>query len=308
MERNLLLLLLWMVQITLVSAQQQITHTQYMFNGLTINPAYAGTDKYLNVTVQARQQWSGFKGSPTSQTLSLHTSMKNHKRIGLGMLLGREGMGVSTLYRVFLMYAYKVKVIRKNTLSLGLQAGITSYREELKDLIFPAGSSDPDFSQNTSYTLPNFGSGAYYYGKKFYIGIAVPFLAQNLINRKSLLYLNESRHYYLTGGCLFDISEAVKLKPNFLLRAVTGAPVNLDLNINLLIQKTVWIGCSYRMKNSVSALFEVQLTPRIRMGISYDIPISEIGKVDYLAGSPEVMLNYRAVKMLPNTVISPRFF
>lgn len=305
--RRVIFFMMYLGGIIVAEAQQQVTYTQYMFNNLFINPAYAGTDKYLNITAQQRKQWSGFKGSPGSQVFSLHTPLKNHKKIGLGVLLERQTMGVTELYRGYAMYAYRLK-FRKATLSMGLQAGVTTYREELTDLVQAPGTNDPNFGDDITYTTPNFGAGVYYYNKNFYVGLSIPSLAQNLLGRGRDILLTESRHYFLTGGLLVDINESIKLKPNFLLRAVKGAPVNLDMNLNFLIKNTVWIGCSYRWENSVSAMLEVQLTPKIRMGLSYDVPVSAINQSDFHSGSPEGMLNYRAVKMLPHTVISPRYF
>jgi type IX secretion system PorP/SprF family membrane protein len=288
-------------------AQQRIVYTQYMFNALTINPAYAGTDKYPNITAQARQQWIGVKGTPESQMISGHLPMPN-KKVGLGILLEREGLGVSQIFNGYVMYSYKIKVSRDNVFSMGLQAGVTTYREDLTDLTLPSGSNDPNFANDVTYMQPNFGAGFYFYGKRFYAGLSVPAVAQNTIQSADPAMLKEARHYFLMGGYLMDLGPSLKLKPNFLLKAVTGAPLNLDINLNLLIQKVVWVGCSYRLKNAVNPLVEVQVNPKLRIGFSYDIPLSNLAKTHYASGSPEVMINYRFVKMLPNTVISPRYF
>lgn len=287
--------------------QQRVAYTQYMFNALAINPAYAGSDKYLNVTAQGRQQWIAFKGAPNSQMISAHMPLEN-KKVGVGMLLERQTEGVTDIYNAYAMYAYKIKLKRKKTLSLGLQAGITTYRERLTDLTLPAGSADPTFSANTSYTLPNFGVGVYYAGPDFYVGLSVPTVAQNTIKRNDPATLKEARHYFLMAGYIFDLNPSLKLKPNFLIKSVDGAPVNVDMNLNLLIDKIVWVGCSYRIGNAVNPLIELQVNPKFRVGFSYDIPISNLTKSHFSSGSPEIMINYRFVKVRPNTVVSPRYF
>jgi type IX secretion system PorP/SprF family membrane protein len=287
-------------------AQQTVMYTQYMFNGLVINPAYAGSDKYLNVTLQARQQWMGFKGAPTSQMFSAHNCSANKKN-GIGILVERETMGVSETFNGYLMYAYKI-TFKKSVLSLGLQAGVSNYQQQLTELNTPQGSNDPSFANNVSYTLPNFGAGLYYNSKHFYFGLAVPYLLQNTFDSSNpVLSARQSRNYFLTSGFVFDMGSSLKLKPNFLVRYVSGAPVNVDLNLNLLIKEVLWIGCSYRVKNSINPLIEMLITPKLRIGFTYDIPISAMAGA--YSGSPEAMINYRFIKKKKTTrVLSPRYF
>jgi type IX secretion system PorP/SprF family membrane protein len=287
-------------------AQQTIMYTQYMFNGLVLNPAYAGSDKYLNATLQARQQWIGFKGAPTSQMFSAHSCSENKKN-GIGLLVERETMGVNQTFNGYIMYAYKIN-FKRSTLSFGLQAGVSNYQQRLTELNVPQGSNDPSFSSNVSYTLPNFGAGVYYSSKHFYLGIAVPYLLQNTFDASNpVLSARQSRNYFLNSGFVFDLGSSFKLKPNFLIRYVSGAPVNVDLNLNLLIKDVLWIGCSYRVKNSINPLIEMLVTPKLRIGFTYDIPISAMGGI--YSGSPEAMINYRFIKKKnASRVLSPRYF
>jgi type IX secretion system PorP/SprF family membrane protein len=287
--------------------QQRMVYSQYMFNPLAINPAYAGTDKYLNATVQARQQWIGFHGAPGSQMVSIHAPVPA-KKVGLGLLMQRETGGVTDLYNVYAMYAYRIKLRDKHMLSLGLQAGVTTYREQLTDLTLPSGTADPNFSANTTYTQPNVGVGIYYYTPSFYAGLSVPTLLQNMLNRDNPLTLTEARHYFLMCGYIFDLSRSLKLKPNVIIKSVVGAPVNVDLNLNLLIDKVVWVGCSYRIGNSVTPIVEIQASAKLRIGFSYDVPLSSLTRSAIRSGSPEVMINYRLVKARPHVVVSPRYF
>lgn len=304
---QLVLCVILLMPATVSYGQQRIGYSQYMFNSLIINPAYAGTDKYPNVTVQGRKQWLGVDGSPNSQLISAHMPVEK-KRVGLGVVLEREGQGVTDIYNAYVSYAYRIKVGRKNKLSMGIQAGITTYRERLTDLTLPPGVNDPNFASSVTYTLPNFGVGLYYYSTRFYAGISVPSIAQNTIPSDDPLMLKEARHYFLMGGVLLNLNRSLKLKPNFLLKAVEGAPLNLDLNMNLLINNVLWVGCSYKINNSISPIVEVQLDNRLRVGLSYEVPITNIRKSGLGTGSPEIMLSYRFVKVLRNALISPRYF
>jgi type IX secretion system PorP/SprF family membrane protein len=289
-----------------IHAQQTVMYTQYMFNGLTINPAYAGSDKFLNLTLQGRQQWLGFTGAPTSQMISAHNLSQN-KRAGFGMMIERESMGVNETFNGYLMYAYKIN-FKKGTLSVGLQAGISSYKQQLTDLTIPQGVNDPSFANNASYTLPNFGAGVHYSTERFYVGLSVPYLLQNTFDKSNaVLSARQSRNYLLAGGYVFDLSPSLKLKPNFLIKYVNGAPVNIDINANLLIKEVLWIGCSYRMKNSINPIIELVVTPKLRFGFAYDIPIAKMAGV--YSGSPEVMINYRFIKKKKvSRIFSPRYF
>jgi type IX secretion system PorP/SprF family membrane protein len=288
-------------------AQQRIGYSQYMFNSLVINPAYAGTDKYPNIAVQGRKQWIGVDGSPNSQMVSAHMPLPK-RNVGLGIVMEREGLGVTDIYNAYISYAYRIKVGKKSKLSMGIQVGVSTYQERLSDLTLPAGVDDPNFTSSVTYTMPNFGAGLYYYSSRFYAGISVPSIAQNVIPSENPLMANEARHYFLMSGVLIDLSRSLTLKPNFLLKAVSGAPLNLDLNLNLLIQKVLWVGCSYRINNSISPIVEAQLDPRLRVGFSYDVPLTDIRKSSLGTGSPEVLISYRFVKVQPNSLISPRYF
>ncbi len=287
-------------------SQQTVMYTQYMFNGLTLNPAYAGSDKYINATLQARQQWIGFNGSPTSQMFSGHGLLPN-KNMGVGILIERESMGVDETFNGYLMYAYKIK-LQHGTFSMGIQAGVSKYSQKLTELTVPQGVTDPSFASNGSYILPNVGAGIYYSTARFYVGLSVPYLLQNTFDKSDVvLKAKQARNYFLTAGHIFTLSPSLKLKPNFLVKYVDGAPVNVDINASLLIKEILWIGCSYRMKNSINPLIEMLFTQKLRVGLAYDIPTAKMAGV--YSGSPEVMINYRFIpKKKVTRVISPRYF
>ena len=232
-------------------AQQHTMYTQYMFNGLALNPAYAGSHGDLSITALAREQWSGLDGAPSTQTFAIHSPIKN-KRISLGMVLLRDQIGVSKEHAVYGSYAYRI-AMEKGTLSMGLQVGFTSYREDLNDLLLlhrPAA----DFQDQKSSFLPNVGAGLFYTSERFYAGFSIPRMLQNSIDQNNPVSVaKELRHYFLTGGYLFYLSKDLKLKPNFLLKVVEGAPIQLDLNANLLIKDLIWVGLSHRVGADWSA-------------------------------------------------------
>jgi type IX secretion system PorP/SprF family membrane protein len=285
-------------------AQQHTMYTQYMFNGLALNPAYAGSHGALSLTALAREQWAGLEGAPSTQTFAIHGPIKN-KRIALGMVLLRDQIGVSKEHSIYSSYAYRISM-DKGTLSMGLQVGFTSYREDLNELLLqhrPAA----DFQDVKSSFLPNFGAGLFYSSERFYAGFSVPRMLQNSIDKDNPVSTSkEVRHYFLTGGYMFYLSKDLKLKPNFLLKVVEGAPIQFDLNANLLIRDLIWVGLSHRFGADWNAILELQVSNRLRIGYAYDFANSnDLSTVQ--SGSHEFMVNYVFSKP-EQRMKSPRFF
>lgn len=285
-------------------AQQQAMYTQYMFNGLAINPAYAGSQESLSLTALARKQWSGIEGAPSTQTFSAHSPF-NEDKIGVGILLLHDKIGLTEQTAIYGSYAYKIKFNNNNkTLSFGLQAGFNHYSAEFSKV----SSTDPAFAnQDVNQAQPNFGFGLYYSTEHFYAGASVPQLLNNTLGQKN----NRSgydlvRHYFFTTGYLFNLNESLKLKPTLLVKAIKGAPMELDLNTSLLIKELVWVGISWRSFKSINALLQLQLTNKLQVGYAYDIATtSELRSIN--AGSHEVMLNYR-LGLWQDKIITPRHF
>ncbi|AHM58854.1 membrane protein [Flammeovirgaceae bacterium 311] len=269
-----------------LQAQQQALFTQYMFNGLAINPAYAGSHESMSITALARKQWLGIDGAPGTQTFAVHTPIPNEK-IGLGLLLTHDHIGPVHQYSLKFAYAYRIPV-GPGKLSMGLQGGVVNYNSKFSELYLGPNVQDPSFSADVNQFMYDFGTGLYYATDKFYLGLSVP----QMLAIKTDDNFNPSKHYFLNTGYLFDLNRSLKLKPNVLFKAVQGAPLEVDLNTNLLIRDVLWVGASYRSFRTISALTELQLTDQLRFGYAYDFPAtSDLGSAT--AGSHEIMLNYR---------------
>ena len=288
-------------------AQQQAMFTQYMFNGLALNPAYAGSHKAISLTALGREQWNGLPGSPSTQTFAAHAPIR-FSRASVGLLLSRDDQDVSRQHGVFASYAYRIPV-GQGQLALGLQGGFTQARTNLTSLqiVTPGDAPDPAFGQNLNTgLLPNVGAGLYYHADRYYLGFSVPQLfdhqlAQEAVNEQTQLV----RHYFLTGGYVFDLSPYLKLKPNFLVKSVPGAPVEADFNANLLVRETLWVGLGYRSFDALNALVQLQISPALAVGYAYDYTVSGLREVQ--SGSHELMLNY-TIKLSKESVLSPRYF
>lgn len=295
------------------NAQFDNMFTQYMFNETFINPAYTGSKEAMSATLLHRQQWVSFAGRPITTSFSLHGPLKN-KKMGLGISVMNEKIGVLSHNLTYINYAYRLKTGEKSTLAFGLMGGIHNQMNKFSDIkANNDGSVDPQFNQNNANTIaPNFGAGIYFTTKTFYAGLSVP----RMINDKVKFGSNGSRelstkiepqnfHYYLTAGNLFTLNSNLKLKGQAMVKAVQNSPLQFDLNANFLIKDKIWAGASYRNGSAVSAIFGVQVSSQFLVSYAFDYTLNSIQK--YSQGSHEIVLNY-VFSYKGKKVITPRFF
>ena len=275
--------------------QQDILVSQYMFNHLLLNPAYAGSKDYMMATLLYRKQWVDFKGAPTTQVASLHAPI-GLTNFGWGALVSHDKIGVTDRTDVYANAAYHLPVGNKLKLSMGIRAGGGFYSYKNSDLIY-WDANDPAFAgDRTSAFLPNIGAGVYLYGNKFYAGLSVPTIisydpTKSLsINSNGTVVPRQVRHYFATTGVALELSPNVVFKPSVLVKYVQNAPVEADFNASVLLSQILWIGASYRTNDSFVALLEFQLTKQLRFGYSYDFTTTDVK--NYSNGSHEIMLGY----------------
>ncbi|MCS6823135.1 MAG: type IX secretion system membrane protein PorP/SprF [Cytophagaceae bacterium] len=286
------------------AAQQHALYTQYMFNSLPINPAYAGSHERPSLTLLAKKQWLNINGSPATQTFSVHSPIRKNK-MALGFTAVNDYLGVTHQTGCWGTYAYRITG-KKYTLSLGLQAGFTNYISKFSTLSVRT-PNDPAFaSDDVRYFLPNFGTGAYYYSDKFYLSASVPHILDHL-GRQTNVAANavQYQHFFLSSGYVFTLSESLKYKPEILVRIIKGAPLGADFNSTLIIEDVLWAGISYRTATSVNFIVRAMLTDQFSLGYAYDTAINPLSKVT--VGSHEIMLNYRFVYFKKN-VDAPKYF
>ena len=288
-----------------VQAQQQVMFSQYMFNAVAINPAYAGSADALSMTALTRHQWIGIDGAPNTQTFSAHTPIKR-KGIAVGTLFMRDQIGVSTQNAGFGYFAYRFKFPDKGTLSMGLSLGLTNYKA-INSQVVTSNPNDPNFMNDDLRGFsPNVGSGIYYYRERLYLGASIPFLLNTYYgDGDNFEGVEQIRHYFFMAGYVMDVSPYIKFKPNALIKVVEGAPVQLDLNANFLFDEIIWAGVSWRSFDSIDLIASLQINPQLILGYSYDITTTNLRKVN--SGSHEVMLNY-VLGFSKNRVVTPRYF
>lgn len=271
-------------------AQQRPVFSQYMFNGLVLNPAYAGNQPQLNVSLLHRDQWVNVDGAPKTSTLIAHSALKD-RPVGVGLLVSRDKIGVHDDYSVYASYAYKLN-IGIGTLSMGLQAGFNYMVSDFSQLS-TINPDDPLFFGTVNRFNPNFGTGAFFNNKTTYIGFSIPYLINNKVYDKEdiISEAREARYYFLTGGHIFTLSPNVKLKPSTLIRVQEGQPIGMDLNLNVFLDNVLNIGGSWRSGDAFILLFELMLNKNLSFGYAYDHTLSDVR--NYTDGTHEFMLTFR---------------
>jgi type IX secretion system PorP/SprF family membrane protein len=294
--KKLIIIIVFMSGLSSLKAQQDILVSQYMFNHLLLNPGYAGSKDYMMATLLYRKQWLDWKGAPETQVASLHGPL-GLTNFGWGVLLSHDKIAVTDRTDAYLNAAYHLKVSEKMKLSLGLRAGGGYYTYKNSDLIY-WDENDPAFAgDRASRFLPNVGAGAYLYTDKFYAGLSVPtIISYDPARSLSLNYTSgeviphQVRHYYATTGYAFEMNPDVVFRPSVLVKYVQNAPIETDINLNVLLGQLIWIGGSYRTGDSFVALLELQVSKKLRLGYSYDFTVTDVK--DYSSGSHEIMLGY----------------
>lgn len=284
-------------------AQNEPMYSQYMFNTLPLNPAYAGSQENLSITAVYRKQWLDMEGAPSTQTLSAHSPVKN-KKIALGFTALHDKIGVTGKTGIYGVYAYRIHFKNKSKLSLGLQAGLIHMVQRFSQ-IQTKQPNDPKMSADkVIYTAPNIGAGAYWYSDKYYLGASAPDLLELQLNKESNNAIRNP-HYFIHGGYVFKISYQVKYMPGFLIKGVKGGKLQGDISNVFIFNDVLWLGVSYRSATSLNFLVQGQLTNQLSLGYSYDAPISRFSS---LAGaSHEIKLSYRFVFFKDNAFM-PRYF
>ncbi len=284
-------------------AQQDPMFSQYMFNTLAFNPAYAGSADVFTAMALSRHQWVGFAGAPTTQTLSAHSPLPGNK-LALGGNLIHDVAGPAKQNSAFIDVAYRIRTGTDTRLAFGLSGGVNFFQADVASL--STVEADPSNANISGKVLPNFGFGLYWHAPRYYVGISAPKLLENVIGTDGLLTTNqEFRHYFFMAGYVMDISQDLKFRPSILLRAVEGAPLSLDLNANFLLRDRVWFGAMYRFGNAFGLMAQYQVNEQLRLGYAFDMTTTKLGA--YNAGTHEIMLGYD-FKFTKGRTISPRYF
>lgn len=274
-----------------LSAQQLPLYSQYMFNTLEINPAYAGFKESMQFTSIFRKQFNGIKDAPQTALISFDMPIGTTK-LGVGLKLVDDKISVSRTTGAQGSLSYHIDG-DNSKLSFGLQVGALNYKANMTDLnVTHVG--DPIFAQDVNTLVANFGTGIFYNTDKYYAGISVPNIVRTHLRETNIALtqydVKQSPHFYVNAGMLIDLNDNFILKPSFLLRGVKGIPLNYDINANVFYRELFSMGISYRSHSAVVGLMDVRVIPELRLGYAYDYNIGRLSA--FAKGTHEIILRY----------------
>ncbi len=291
-------------------AQQDAQYTQYMYNTILVNPAYAGSRETMSIFALHRTQWVGLDGAPVTNNFSVHTPI-NGSNVGLGLSVVNDRIGPSDENNIAVDFSYSINTSERYKLSFGLKASANLLNVDFTKLhIYNPG--DPRFQNNIDNKFsPNIGAGIYLHSDNTYFGLSAPYLLETnhfdetANNNASSFMAREKIHYYFIAGHVFDLSANVQFKPSVLTKMVQGAPLQVDISGNFLINEKFTAGLAYRWDAAFSALVGFQVSDSWFVGYAYDMDTTKLA--NYNSGSHELFLRYELFNK-NDRIISPRFF
>lgn len=292
-------------------AQQDPHYTQYMYNMNVMNPAYAGSKETLAIGLLYRQQWVNVEGAPQTGTFSIHSPVGSN--VGLGLSVISDKIGPVEENNIYGDFSYTLNLGGEHKLAMGIKTGLTFQSVGLFSDIgngYVPQPGDIAFQQNSSNTYFNIGTGLFYYTQKYYLAASIPNMLEATYldvqeDGQAYQFGTEKQHFFVTGGYVFNLSAATKLKPSFMVKSAFGAPVSLDLSANALFFDKFEIGATYRLDDSFGAMVNYAITPSVRIGYAYDHIISDLNVTT--PASHEFMLLFD-LNLSKKVSISPRFF
>jgi type IX secretion system PorP/SprF family membrane protein len=255
--------------------QQIPNYTQYVYNMQIINPAYVGSRADLSISLLSRHQWLGLEGAPITRTFSVNGRTKGG--LGIGATIVNDKIGLSESTNINIDASFTIITSQFSRLSFGLKGGITFFSNNFANAITP----DNDIYASTSGNFPNVGFGAFFYNKRFYLGLSMPYLLETpqfyIEENAQKINLARNANYFFSTGALFKLTENLLFKPSTMVRYMADLPVSIDINSNFLYRNIIEAGLSYRYENSVSALFSIIVHEKYRIGYAYDHKLSTLG-------------------------------
>lgn len=305
---NLVLITLLLLGVS-TFAQQDAQYTQYMYNTVSVNPAYAGSRGHMSIAGLYRAQWVGLDGAPETQTLNLHTPI-GYRGVGLGLSFVNDVIGPTSETYFDLDFSYTIQTDVDARLSFGLKASAHLLDIQFSELNQDgAQGPDPTLQQNIDNRFsPNVGAGVYYHTERFYAGLSVPrILETEHFEESTLSAAKEQMNWYLITGYVWDLNPFLKFKPTLLTKMVQGAPLQVDLSANFMYNEKFIGGLAYRWDAAFSGMFGFQVSDEFLIGVAYDREITDLGATAFNNGSFEIILRYDFIKTVGN-LKSPRFF
>ena len=285
-------------------AQQDAQYTQYMYNTINVNPAYAGSRGVMSIFGLHRTQWVGLDGAPVTNAASINTPI-NNSNIGVGLSFVNDKIGPTNENAISADVSYTVQTSETFKLSFGVKGTANLFNLDVNKLN-PQDAGDPQFQNLNNRFTPNIGAGVYFHSDKMYVGLSVPnFFETKRYSDNDVAINAERMNFYLIAGYVFDLSYNLKFKPALLTKAVEGAPLQVDVSANFLYNDKFMLGAAWRWDAAVSAMAGFQVTDGLFIGYGYDHETTRLRRFN--SGSHEIFLRFELFKK-HSKIVSPRFF
>ena len=285
-------------------AQQDAQYTQYMYNTVNVNPAYAGSRGVLSIFGLHRTQWVGLDGAPVTNAFSINSPIEN-SNLGVGLSFVNDRIGPTVENTISADLSYTIQTSETYKLSFGVKGTANLFNLDVTKLN-PENANDPLLQGLNNNFSPNVGAGVYFHSDKLYLGASVPnFFETKRYDDNSVAVYKERTNLYLIGGYVFDLTSNLKFKPAFLTKVVEGAPLQVDVSGNFLINEKFVLGAAWRWSAAVSLMAGFQVSDGLYIGYGYDLETTKLRK--YNSGSHEVFLRFELFKKAER-IVSPRFF
>lgn len=326
MKKILALTVLFLLAARATFAQQDAQYSQYMFNGIYINPAYAGYKEVLNIHSYYRAQWTGMEGAPRSFSVAVD-GVTNDGNVGMGVQVSGDKLGAQSTQSVYASYAYRIRLNEEGTsrLSLGLSGGLVQAGIDGNLLNTLEPETHAPVGKQTS-VVPDARAGIYYASERFFAGLSASNILASRMSKAKFVNIPQPRmHFYLTGGMVLPVNENIYFRPSFLVKDDPGGPSSLDINAFLIFQDKIWVGGSYRSgvklyekpnlqlniksQNAAVAAVEIFPLPELRIGYAYDFAVGALQS--YNNGSHEISVAFSLSQVAAKAkglVACPKFF
>ncbi len=303
---KILILSLFLFLGVIVFAQQDAQYTQYMYNTVSINPAYAGSRGHMSIGALHRSQWVGLDGAPVTQTFNVHSPI-GYRGVGLGLSIVNDKIGPTSETNFDMDFSYTINLAKEARLSFGVKASLNLLDIRFSEL--NQFAMDQTLQQDIDNRFsPNVGAGVYYHTNKFYAGLSVPrFLETSHFEESSLSTAKEQMNFYFITGYVWEVNQFLKFKPTILSKITQGAPLQVDASANFMFNDKFILGAAYRWDAAVSGMVGFNISNNFLIGVAYDREITELGNAAFNDGSFEVILRYDFIS-IKNNLKSPRFF
>jgi len=289
---------------TVSYSQQDAQYTQYMYNTINVNPAYAGSRGVMSIFGLYRTQWVGLDGAPVTSAFSVNSPIEN-TNLGVGLSFVNDRIGPTVENTVSADLSYTIQTSETYKLSFGIKGTANLFNLDPTKLN-PMNQNDPLLQNLKNNFSPNVGAGVYFHSNKSYLGVSVPnFFETKRYSDNVVAVYKERMNMYFIGGYVFELSPSLKFKPAFLTKMVQGAPLQLDVSGNFLINDKFMLGAAWRWSAAMSFMAGFQITDGLYVGYGYDLETTKLA--NYNSGSHEIFLRFELFKR-QSRIVSPRFF